>query len=288
MHNDGKEYEKFVACLQQALLNAEDVTIQKNIKIELNKKITDNCGNEREFDLYWEYELGGLTYKTVIECKDYNSNISIEKIDALIGKIRDIPDLRAVFATRKGYQAGAKKKAQQNKIDLLIVREQNDSDWKDSDGNPFIKSIHINSHIKMPPNITKFEPFLDAEWIEENTEIDISKPLSLSGLNNEIFIEDLDKKEKYSLYDLAGTLAPPKNKEFGVFSKKVKFDNAFIYYKDLKLKIFAYNIEYSITSPFVDTTVIDFSKELIGVIEYLQRGKKKSIFKNGIIKENEI
>lgn len=286
MHNDGKAYERFVADLQQALLDAENITTQKNIKIELNKKITDNCGNKREFDLYWEYELGGLTYKTVIECKDYASNITLEKIDALIGKVKDIPDLRAVFATKKGYQSGAIKKAEQNKIDLLIIREQNDSDWVDADGTPLIKSIHINMHIDMPASITKFEPIIDAEWVENNTQIDVNEPFNLLGLNNEIFIEDLDNKEKYSLFDLAKKLKPIGDKKFGLFSNNLKLANAFIHYKDLKLKIHSYNIEYSVSEPLEYPMIIDFSKELVGVIEYLQKGTKKSIFKDGVIKDD--
>ena len=60
MANTGKEYEFFVANLQQALLNAETITTQKNIQVEVDKNITDNCGIERQFDIYWEYELGGI------------------------------------------------------------------------------------------------------------------------------------------------------------------------------------------------------------------------------------
>ena len=102
MRNNGREYESFVATLQQALLDSEKWAESKNIKIEQNKKIKDNCEIIREFDLYWEYECAGITYKTVIECKDYASKVSIEKIDALLGKIRDIPDLKPVFATKLG------------------------------------------------------------------------------------------------------------------------------------------------------------------------------------------
>jgi hypothetical protein len=131
MKNDGKSYEEFVAVLHQALLYSEDIGKHQNIEIQRNKKIVDSFGIKREFDLYWEYELAGITYKTIIECKDYSSTISIEKIDALIGKIRDIPDIKPVFATKKGYQSGARTKAEKNKVDLLIVREQNDSDWYD-------------------------------------------------------------------------------------------------------------------------------------------------------------
>lgn len=284
MHNNGRDYEEFVASLQQALLDAELITTQQNIRIELNKKIIDNCGIEREFDLYWEYELGGLTYKTVIECKDY---IAVDKIDALIGKTRDIPDLRAVFATKKGYQSGAKTKAEHNKIDLLIVREQNDSDWQDSNGNPFIKIINIGMHINMPAQITKFEPEIDGAWLQDNTDIDISKSLTMVGFNNEIFIEDVNKNERYSLLDLSGKLTSLGSEEFGCFVKHEKFDNAFIYYQDIKLKIHSYKCEYSISKPVKQSIEIDYSKELIGVIEYLQKGKKKSIFKQGIIKENQ-
>ena len=99
--SDGKNYEIFVQNLQQALINAEEFMSQNNIEIERNKKITDNCGIDREFDLYWEYEVAGLTYKTVIECKDYASTISVEKIDALIGKTKDIPDLIPVDLLQK-------------------------------------------------------------------------------------------------------------------------------------------------------------------------------------------
>src|SRR5690606_14872243 len=126
----------FVARLQHAILYSEEIAKQKNIQIEVNKRLIDNSGIERQFDVYWEYELGGYKYKTVIECKDYASSVSIEKIDALVGKLNDLPDIKAVFATRSGYQSGAKIKAEKHNIELLLVREQNDSDWIGDDGVP--------------------------------------------------------------------------------------------------------------------------------------------------------
>ncbi len=81
----GKDYEVFVQSLQQALLDSEAHFSLKNIKVERNKKIADSFGCIREFDIYWEYELAGIIYKTVIECKDYASKVSVEKIDALLG-----------------------------------------------------------------------------------------------------------------------------------------------------------------------------------------------------------
>lgn len=284
LRTNGKEYEKFVASLQQAIMNSENHALQKNIEIELNKKITDNCGVKREFDIYWEYELGGITYKTIIECKDYNSNISVEKIDSLIGKTKDLPDIKAVFATKKGYQSGAQIKADHNKIDLLIVREQNDSDWEDENGNPYIKIIDITTHFHLPARITKFIPLADGKWVQENTDIDITKPLEFSERNDKIIIEDVDENKRYSILELENKLRAKHKGEYGSFQKEKKFKNAFIWYENLKIKIVSYKIEYSIPKPLIQPMQIDFSKELIGVIEYLQKGTKKSVFKNGIVR----
>lgn len=281
MKNDGKEYERFVGRLQQAILNAD--VEQRNIQVEINKKIMDNCGVERQFDLYWEYELGGLTYKTVIECKDYASTIPVEKVDALIGKIQDIPDLKGVFATRQGYQAGAKTKADKHKIDLLIVREQNDSDWVDADGTPLIKSIGLNFHIQRPARITNFSPQIDSDWLAENSDLKPEQVHALSGMNNQIFIEDQDRDEKYSLHDLAERLTSSQS-QYGTFQEAKEFKSAFLFVNGVKLKLLAYNLEYVIPKPLVSSSVIDFSKELDGVIEYLQRGLKKVVFKDGKVR----
>ncbi|TGL45996.1 restriction endonuclease [Leptospira perdikensis] len=284
MTNTGKDYELFVKSLQQAILNSESVATQKNIVIEVNKKLIDDCQIEREFDLYWEYELGGLIYKTIIECKDYNSKISVDKIDALIGKVRDLPDIKAVFATKQGYQSGAQKKAARNKIELLIVREQNDTDWRDSEGRPLIKKIIINMFICLPASINHFLPTVDSKWLEENNKQNIDSSFSLTGLDKDIIIEDIGRSDKYSLYDLSYRLSNIDGKRIGTFEEPINFDNAFLIYKELKLKIKSILLNYSIHKPIENPIEIDFSKELEGVIEYLERGKKKTIFKNGKIR----
>lgn len=284
MSKNGKEYELFVARLQQALLEAEHTCNQKNIRVETNKKIIDNCGIERQFDVYWEYELGGFFYKTVIECKDYNSAISVEKIDALIGKTKDIPELKAVFATKTGYQSGAKEKADRNKIDLLIVREQNDSDWVDPDGTPLIKTIGINIHFIPPAHVIAFEIKLDKEWIEENPDTNIIQPFSVSANNNELFIDDVNLGQKYSLLDLQKKLLANDRQVSDVYEKIENFDNAYIIFDTQRLKILSYRIRYSIPEPIIISDEIDFSKELIGVIEYLNKNTKKTFFKNGEIR----
>ncbi|CAI3941611.1 unnamed protein product [Commensalibacter communis] len=107
--NTGTEYENFVKIIQETILNLSnsDLSPTKHITIERNKIIHDKNEIAREFDLYWEFEYGRYQYCSVIECKDYASKVSIEKIDAFLGKTIDIPGLRLIYATKTGYQSGA-------------------------------------------------------------------------------------------------------------------------------------------------------------------------------------
>lgn len=283
MLKSSSNYEEFVAKLQKAIFDSEKFTKQKNIIIGLNKKIVDKNGVEREFDLYWEYELGGFIYKTIIECKDYAQKVSIEKIDALLGKLHDIPEIRGIFATKTGYQSGAKRKAKENNIDLLIVREQNDSDWTDEYGNPLLKIIHLEIICHSPASIYCFQSLCDINWIKENTSIDITNPFPIKGLNNEIFIEDLEKDEIFSLYDLQYKLSELENNEPGDYERIFNYSNGYVKFGANKIKICGYKVKYKVHAPLTTEIEMDYSKELMGVIEYIQKGTKRKILKNGDI-----
>lgn len=285
MTNDGKAYEAFVGQLQQALLDVEKIATQRTIKVERNKVIKDKNGCNREFDLYWEYELGGFLYKTIIECKDYKSAITVEKIDGLLGKIGDIPGLRGIFATKTGYQSGARTKAEAHEIELLVVREQNDSDWVDENGTPYLREIHLNMRFGIPPSITKFEPLLDGDWAEENTDYKIGDSMTVMGMNNEIFIADHANQTRMSLHEIESNLIANDGREFGDFTETIEYKDAYLECHESKFKIKGYRISYHLSPPIDNTSIIDFSAELMGVIEYLNRGVKRSIFKSGMTRD---
>lgn len=281
--SDGKNYEIFVQNLQQALINAEEFMSQNNIEIERNKKITDNCGIDREFDLYWEYEVAGLTYKTVIECKDYASTISVEKIDALIGKTKDIPDLIPVFATKTGYQSGAKTKAKHNKIELLIVREQKDEDWEDKEGNPLIKQININIQISQPNRINSIKVEVDKDWVEKNPHINLEKYIVTPEMQDKVFVEDIDKQTTYSFLELSDKLKLDSSNS-GEYLHEEIFLDAYLLIDEIKVKLKNFKIGYTSFEPTLLPIRIDDSKELLGVIEYLSKSSSTAIFKDKIIK----
>lgn len=286
----GTEYEMFVGKLHKALIEADTLFQQKNIEIEQGKKIIDRCGIEREFDLYWEYEFAGVIYKTIIECKDYSSAVSIEKIDALIGKLHDLPGIQPIFATSIGYQSGAKHKAKQNGIELLIVREQNDSDWIDKNGNPYIKQVNINMVLHSNISVTEINPCLDKEWLLANTSY------SIEHFNNTIFepadITMIEDKKNNTVRTIMSYLEDINNKsgeEYGNHETTLSFDDAYIHFNQERFKIKYMEIKYIRPAPTTMPILIDYSKEMIGIIEYLSRNEKVSFFNNGkIVKEKMI
>ena len=275
----GKDYEGFVARLQQAILLSEKIATHKNICVEKNKKLIDTHGLEREFDIYWEYDLGGVPYKIIIECRDHNRPISIGQIDGLIGKMRNLPGMRAMFATRLGYQSGAKSQAESNGIDLLVVREHRESDFDSVDGMARIRFLNIHIILQPRPHITSFQPEIDPDWMRKNTSIDPdSMDKKISGRTDQILVESDGKK--HSLDDLLKTLATEKG---GDFSKTETGENIYLFHKGHRLKMPRYTIGYRTFEPMTDLIEIDIAKEIVGVIEYLQKGTKKSVLRDGTI-----
>lgn len=287
--NTGKEYEEFVGTIQQLLINSENLTPIKNIKVEVNKKIIDRNEIARQFDVYWEFSIGGVIYKSVIECKDYESPITIDKIDALIGKTADIPGLRLIYATKTGYQSGARTKAEKHQIDLLIVRETNDSDWVDDDGTPYLKTINLKIVAITQPRIIMFTPIIDKLWLDsqENGFIDkITNGLS-RFVNNTVIIDNISESEKYSIYDLEGMLTTKvSGMTYGRGEHEETLSNAFMELTTigLRVKIKGYKVSYAYNKPLESVSEIDFSEQIFGIVQNYISGEKKMIFKDGTIK----
>lgn len=287
--NTGKEYEEFVGVIQQSLIDVEEASRLKNIKVEVNKKIEDRNGIIRQFDVYWEFNLGGYDYKTVIECKDYASKVTIDKIDAFIGKTQDIPGLRLIYATKTGYQSGTQKKAEQHKIDLLVIREGVDEDWTASDGNPLLKTINIDIIAVSLPRITSFSPFVDASWLESQQDLDTEEISSRFSrvLNNEIFISNEVTGVRFSLHDLANSL-PSKVSDIkygnGTYSEELHDSYLESASGELRVKLRGYKLSYNYSEPVKVTSVIDYSKELLGIVQNYSSGDKQMVFKNGRVR----
>ncbi len=289
MYNSGKDYEELVRDIQRSLIAAEKIPSLSNIKIEKNKKIKDRSNIEREFDIYWEFEIGGNIYRSVIECKDYSSPVSIEKIDAFIGKTADIPGLKLIYATKTGYQSGAKLKAAQHNIQLLIIRGQQESDWVTEDGEPLLKTIHLNIVARTVPRIITFDVKVDSVWFEsqENLKKDEVSDFFQKSMNNEIFINDICNNCRYTIYELPQIILKMNNKlkyGSGIFSEK--FTDGWLESADqqVRIKITEFSCEYIYREPIQSTSIIDFSEQIKAIVEDFQTGKKKWVMNDGTVR----
>jgi len=176
----GTEYEIFVEQVYRALKEEEKYTI----KIERNLIIQGKSGANHEIDVYWEFSYMGKVYKTAIECKDYTRNISKGKIQEFYGKLIDLPDkYEGIFATKLGYQKGAKIYADEYNIDALLINELTEVNFPEG----YIRQIEVQMNI-IGADITDVNFEFDSEWIKKQ----YSLPLKyhILGTGNDILIED--------------------------------------------------------------------------------------------------
>jgi hypothetical protein len=86
----------------------------------------DDIGG-RQFDVTVRFKFGLHRYLTVIECKDYSSKVSVDKIDAFVTKARDVNANKAVLISSLGFQSGCFPVAERHGIQLLVLSETTDT-----------------------------------------------------------------------------------------------------------------------------------------------------------------
>ncbi len=84
--------------------------------------------NGRQFDVTIRFRKGLYDHLTVVECKDYEKPIPIEKVEAFITKSRDVHANVAVLASTSGFQSGAKDAALRHNVTLLDVTPSDEVD----------------------------------------------------------------------------------------------------------------------------------------------------------------
>lgn len=185
MKNTGKKYETLVEKVFSELLKQDSV---ENIGIEKNK-ILQGKSTTHEIDVYWEFKIGGITYSTIIQAKDWKSKVPQGEILKLKAILEDLPGQpRGIFVTKTGYQSGSVETAKSNGIILYELREPTDADW-----NGRIKTIHLNLQAYIPK--TEVKIIEDVQWAKNEL-----KKLSLESIE----ISMVERNDKIKLYDENG------------------------------------------------------------------------------------
>lgn len=186
--NTGISYEKIVQQIFQAILDQTDVN---NVSVQQNVILKGKMTNH-QIDVYWEFEIGGIVYSTIVQAKDWNQPVKQGELLAFSQILNDIPGQpKGIFITRTGYQEGAKKIAEANGILLYELREPTERDWEGR-----IKDINIKMNVTVP-QVKNIQVNFDRDWIlKEKTEKDITgEDFYIAKQADEIiFIDGKDNK----------------------------------------------------------------------------------------------
>lgn len=159
LYSDSINFEKLIASLHQATLNAEGF---ENISVQHNVTIPCRSGATAQFDIYWKFKQAGVIHEVAIECKNYNSTVSVGKVREFADKLRDAGNVRGIMVSRKGFQDGAKKVAKDSGIMLKKYQFPDEMDWTGK-----VRAVVVTMHMYILDNVRHAFDW-DTEWWQEH------------------------------------------------------------------------------------------------------------------------
>ncbi|MCL2416327.1 MAG: ImmA/IrrE family metallo-endopeptidase [Bacteroidales bacterium] len=163
------------------------------------KAYNAKSGRKIIFDIVIETYMPNATEPfllTLIECKDYNNSISVEKISKLAYDISDVGGHKGIFITTSKFQKGALNVARAEKIGLAVMNDTNDLAWKVQRIGKRHYQIRqeIEDYISDAENMNKY-PFLAVsgysyytsliDFVSEIVEQELKLPFSIPYLTPE-------------------------------------------------------------------------------------------------------
>lgn len=112
-----EEFEKYsLDILKEQTKGLENLEVQHNVIIKKND------GNY-QIDGKIQFDVMGVRYVTLVECKHYKSPITREKVQVLYDKIREIGANKGILISTSNFQIGAIKYAKEHGIALIQIVE---------------------------------------------------------------------------------------------------------------------------------------------------------------------
>ncbi len=189
--NTGKKYEEIVRDIYQAIVEYDNPESgYKKIEVQHDVVLKGMSGTTHQIDVYWEFELAGLTYKTIVEVKDWKSKVQQEKIHSFNSVKQDIAGCsNAVFVSKSGFQKGAIKYARHYGMTLCQIEPNTEKSLK-------IVIEHITTHY------IKGQLYIDDIWVEQDL---FRKEFLKSYIHNRTYAETYlihPLGQKMNLYEM--------------------------------------------------------------------------------------
>lgn len=114
--------------------------------VERNVFLAGKSGARHQIDVTFTFEAAGVSYRTIVQCKDWGSPVKQGQILEFQQVLNEIPGQpRGIIVARSGFQDGAKTVAAHHGIKLYELREPKDEDW---DG--LIRTVVTQMHLRAP------------------------------------------------------------------------------------------------------------------------------------------
>lgn len=103
------------------MYKTQGVEVERNVFLP----VKNNEKRTREIDVLITSQAAGIPIRIAIECKNEETKTGVEKIDAFIGKLKDvnIPAQLGIYVSKTGYTSGAVARANKEGIKTLIFED---------------------------------------------------------------------------------------------------------------------------------------------------------------------
>lgn len=280
--NTGLEYEKMAQIVFQQIVNS-DLKVFQNIEVKHDIDIKGKTAMH-QIDVYWEFEMGGIIYRNIVQAKDWKSKVPLKEMLAFKAILDDLPAGTAgIYVCKSGYQSGAVDYAKMHGINIYELREPKDDDWKG-----YIKTI-IYDLVMEYPVYKNFHIIIDEQWIDANLPKLNKEDLRIHGCKNELNFRLFNSEYKQiELHKFLGKIVAGKGRE-GEEHIIIDFDkiSELWYMKtgDINqyIKLRGMSFDYSV-SKRTDSVTIDAGNVVGMILKDIINGNRRVFDKNIVLR----
>lgn len=125
-YREAIEYELLTRAIYESVLQQDGV---ENVEVKHNVQVAGRSGVSHQIDVFWEFIQVGITHRVLIECKNYSSNLSLEKARSFFGVLHDVGNARGLIVTRTGFQSGVIDFCKYYGIGLKLLGQPTEDEW---------------------------------------------------------------------------------------------------------------------------------------------------------------
>ena len=227
-----KGYELLVREIYQQMLDQDqalNVAVQHNVQKQ-------GRATSHQIDVYWEFCLGGVTHKVVVQAKKWKSPIRKGDVLTFKGVLEDLPGTVGIMVTSSRYQKGALEVAKGAGIMLCNLQEDSVSPVSMYPGETarfIIKGFlrardggHLGMLVEVAqqiPEVSDLTLKADSEWHRANDPLPGSMILNIPQTFQ---FYDQDGKELFTLAKILGEFYAEMHREGQMSARKThRFEN---------------------------------------------------------------